>query len=158
MFLGSEGILGVITEAWMRLRTRPSFRGGATVTFADYAEGVAATRALAQSGLSPSNCRLLDPAEAFLNAGVPTSGGVLLLGFESADHPVDAALARALELCADHGGVPSKRSDGTPGGGTKPGRTDTAADWRSSFLRMPYQRDVLAARSMIVETFDTAYT
>ena len=29
---------------------------------------------------------------------------VLVLGFESADHPLDAWMARALELVADHGG------------------------------------------------------
>jgi alkyldihydroxyacetonephosphate synthase len=38
-------------------------------------------------------------------------------------------------------------------------RAGTAADtWRDSFLRMPYQRDALAVRSMIVETFETACT
>jgi alkyldihydroxyacetonephosphate synthase len=35
---------------------------------------------------------------------------------------------------------------------------DAASNWRSSFLRMPYHRDVLARRSMIVETFETACT
>jgi len=64
LFLGSEGILGVITEAWMRLQERPRWRRGASVHFADYAAAVDATRAVAQSGLHPANCRLLDPVEA----------------------------------------------------------------------------------------------
>ncbi len=105
LFLGSEGALGVITEAWMRLQERPRWRADASVHFNDYDAAVAATRAIAQSALYPSNCRLLDPAEAFLNAGTATTGGVLLLGFESADHPVMPSLDRAVELCRDHGGT-----------------------------------------------------
>jgi alkyldihydroxyacetonephosphate synthase len=157
LFLGSEGILGVITEAWMRLHERPRWRASASVHFADYERAVAATRAIAQAALYPANCRLLDPMEALLNAGTPTTGGVLVLGFESADHPVSSSMERALELCRDSGGeVPDAvrySETGTPAPG------GSAADtWRDSFLRMPYQRDALAARSMIVETFETACT
>ncbi|QDQ96785.1 FAD-binding oxidoreductase [Tomitella fengzijianii] len=166
LFLGSEGTLGVITEAWVRLQDRPRYTASAAVHFDDYAGAVAATRALVQSGLSPSNCRLLDPVEAMLNAGTASQGGVLVLGFESADHPVDAAMDRAAELCADHGGaVRDRRSDdraeNSAGGRSGPGSAGAggpARRWRSSFLRMPYQRDALAARSMIVETFETACT
>lgn len=157
LFLGSEGILGIITEAWMRLQDRPRWRATASVLFGDYDDAVAATRAVAQSGLYPANCRLLDPAEAFLNAGVTTRGGVLVLSFESADHPVQTLLERAVGLCRDHGGEPSeppRYSDSAD----SPGGTSTSDAWRSSFLRMPYQRDALAAQSMIVETFETACT
>lgn len=152
MFLGSEGTLGVITEAWMRLQDRPVWQVTASIAFDDYAGAVTATRAIAQAGLYPSNCRLLDPAEAFINAGVATAGGLLLVAFESADHPVDTWLDRAVQLAAEHGGVVTARRsrDGTT--------DDSAATWRSSFLRMPYQRDALARRSMIVETFETACT
>ncbi|MEU9828039.1 FAD-binding oxidoreductase [Micromonospora chersina] len=157
LFLGSEGVLGIITEAWMRLQDRPRWRSGASVHFTDYDEAVAATRAIAQSALHPSNCRLLDPAEALLNAGAATTGGVLVLGFESADHPVTSLLNRAVELCRDHGGtLPEPSRSDAPSGPRQ--RTTTADAWRSTFLRMPYQRDALAARSMIVETFETACT
>ncbi|MEV0295485.1 FAD-binding oxidoreductase [Nocardia sp. NPDC050710] len=152
LFLGSEGTLGVITEAWMRVVERPRWRAGATVLFSDYVEAVAATRALAQSGLNPSNCRLLDPVEALINAGVASEGGVLVLGFESAHHPVEPWLETALDLCRDHGGTrqDAPRTDRDPA---------TASEtWKSSFLRMPYQRDALAAHGMIVETFETACT
>jgi alkyldihydroxyacetonephosphate synthase len=87
-----------------------------------------------------------------INAGANTS--VLVLGFESADHPVTASMDRALELCRDHAGVVPESSD--------PADADANAGaggrWRSAFLRMPYQRDALAARGMIVETFETACT
>ena len=36
MFIGSEGILGVITEAWMRLQDRPRFRAGGAARFKDF--------------------------------------------------------------------------------------------------------------------------
>jgi alkyldihydroxyacetonephosphate synthase len=157
MFLGSEGTLGVITEAWMRLQERPRWRASASAMFSDYDRAVTATRVLAQSGLSPSNCRLLDSMEAMLNAGTTTTGGVLVLGFESADHPVEAAMARAVEIVADHGGTlpdgvrHSDSADANPSAGA-------AGAWRSSFIRMPYQRDALAQHSMVVETFETACT
>jgi alkyldihydroxyacetonephosphate synthase len=150
LFLGSEGTLGIITEAWMRLQRRPVWQESSTVAFADHASAVTATRVIAQSGLHPANCRLLDAAEAFIHAGV-TVGGLLLLAFESADHPVDAWLDRARAIALDHGG----RSL-TPAAADA--REDASTTWRSAFLRMPYQRDALARRSMVVETFETACT
>jgi alkyldihydroxyacetonephosphate synthase len=157
MFLGSEGILGVITEAWMRLQERPRWRAAASVTFADYGRAVAATRTLAQSGLFPTNCRLLDPMEALLNAGTTTSGGVLVLGFESADHPVEAPMSRAVEIVGDYGGTLPDGVRYSDAADTNPA-TGAAGAWRSSFIRMPYQRDALAQHSMIAETFETACT
>lgn len=152
MFLGSEGALGVITEAWMRLQARPRWHTTASVIFDDWSAAIAATRAIAQSGLYPTNCRLLDPAEAFLNAGTSTTGGLLVLAFESADHPVTAWLDRALAITAEHTGEVISRRDRDSSAG------DASATWRSSFLRMPYQRDALARRSVIAETFETACT
>jgi len=157
LFLGSEGALGVITEAWMRLQERPRWQQSVTVDFTTFAEAVAATRAIAQSGLHPSNCRLLDPMEALINAGTTTSGGLLVLAFESADHPVGPWLDRAIEIARDHGGRPGQVSLKGPDRGA--GGAATPADtWRASFLRMPYQRDAVAQRSIIAETFETACT
>src|SRR5205823_5286491 len=102
LFMGSEGSLGIITEAWMRLQDRPRFRAQASVRFPTFAAGVAAARALAQSGLYPTNCRLLDAAEAA--AAGAGAENLLVVAFESADHPLDAWMARAAELCRDHGG------------------------------------------------------
>ncbi|WP_181312945.1 FAD-binding oxidoreductase [Nocardioides campestrisoli] len=160
MFLGSEGTLGIITEAWMRLQDRPRWRAGVTVDFDSFDAAVAATRAVAQSGLNPSNCRLLDPMEALLNVGSSTRGGLLVLAFESADHPVDVLLDRAIELARDHDGKPGERSvrDAAATAAETAGAGDPAEAWRSSFLRMPYQRDAVTRRSLIAETFETACT
>jgi len=171
LFLGSEGTLGVITEAWMRLQDRPRWKASAGVEFPDLGSGASAVRALAQSGLFPVNCRLLDAGEAMLSATLsPGAGALLVLGFESADHSVDVAMARALELCGDHGGTlpapPSSTDSGVPGasaegGGDsagRAGRDGAAGEWRNSFLRAPYTRDALVRLGIICETFETACT
>jgi alkyldihydroxyacetonephosphate synthase len=159
LFAGSEGTLGVIVEAWMRLVERPRFRAAAAVVFDSFDDAVVATRALAQSGLHPSNCRLLDRAEArFSGTG---DQPVLLVGFESAAHPVEYLLARALECCADHGGsavVGQGRGKGADGDGDGDGRDPTADAWRRSFFDLPYLRDGLVAYGAIAETFETAVT
>src|SRR5262249_6345730 len=61
LIIGSEGILGIITEAWMRLQDRPRFRAGSAVRFPDFFTAARALRAVAQAGLYPANCRILDP-------------------------------------------------------------------------------------------------
>jgi alkyldihydroxyacetonephosphate synthase len=157
MFIGSEGILGIITEAWMRLQDRPRFRISCSVPFIEFVKGAAAVRALSQAGLYPTNCRLLDPGEAETAGAASGNEAVLLLAFESADHALDAWMARALECAADHGGR-------VPEGGVKT-RTDetgaregAAGAWRQSFLGAPYLRDALVAMGVISETFETAIT
>ena len=150
MFLGSEGTLGVITEAWMRLQDRPQWKASASARFANFDEAVGACRAIAQAALFPTNCRMLDPGEA-ANAGVTDGSTVLLLGFESANHPVDAWMDRALELVADHGGA-------VPEGVRSKSEEGTAGAWRNSFIRAPYGRDAVARAGAVVETFETACT
>jgi len=157
MFIGSEGILGIITEAWMRLQDRPTQRANASVTFPDLVAGARAVRALAQSGLYPANCRLLDATEAMLNGAGGGAAAVLLIAFESADHRVTPWMQRALELARDHGGaVPD---DAGADRDEREGARDGAAGaWRSAFLGAPYLRDALVGMGMITETFETAIT
>jgi alkyldihydroxyacetonephosphate synthase len=157
LFAGSEGALGIVTEAWMRLQDRPTFRASATVRFTDFAAAVAAARALGQSGLHPTNCRVLDATEALLSGAGDGSLHLLLVAFESADHPLDAWMDRALTLCRDHGG------DFKPGAGrTRTGdegdRDGAAGAWRALFLRAPYLRDALCTLGYVADTFETAVT
>ena len=157
LMVGSEGIFGVITEAWMRVRPRPVFRASATAHFGDYGRAVEAVRALSQSGLYPSNCRLLDKREAALNAVTMDGTHVLVVAFESADHPIRAWMERALELVADHGGTCPKgavyREDGERSGGD-----DGAGVWRDAFIDAPYLLNVMASMGVVVDTFETACT
>jgi alkyldihydroxyacetonephosphate synthase len=157
LFIGSEGTLGVITEAWMRVFARPTFRAKATAHYSDFAKGMEAVRSLAQSGLNPANCRLLDAREAMMNGVATSEHAVLLIGFESHDHALDAWLKRAIELCRDAGGDVEERSIRISEDGDA-ARGGSADAWRGAFLRAPYLRDELVARGAFVETFETAIT
>jgi len=152
LLLGSEGILGIITEAWMRVLSRPKFRASGVARFDAFGAGAVAARALGQSGLWPSNCRLLDATEALVTGAGDGTTHLLLVAFESSDHPVDADLARATELVADHGGTLSARGHVAHDG------DDEAARWRGAFLRAPYARDALVCLGLLNETFETAVT
>jgi alkyldihydroxyacetonephosphate synthase len=154
LFCGSEGTLGVITEAWMRVQARPRFRAGASVSFADFADAVQAVRELAQSGLEPANCRLLGPDEALVSGSGDGSHSILVLGFESADHELGPWLSRAGEICGSyHGKVQGRAQGNVQGEGSDP-----AAVWRASFLRGGHLRDGLIRLGLISETFETAIT
>ena len=154
LFLGSEGTLGVITEAWMRVVPRPRWRASASVKFRRFADGVAAARAVAQSGLHPTNCRLLDPAEAMLHRVAFDGTAVLLLGFESADHALGPWIARAVELARDAGGEvatgPSEQDDAA--------RAGEAGAWRQAFFDAPYLQTALVSIGVLADTFETACT
>jgi alkyldihydroxyacetonephosphate synthase len=156
MMLGSEGILGVITRAWLRVQRPPAHRASAAVRFPSFAAGADAVRVIAGSGLYPAACRLLDPAEAALTAGGDGSRALLVLGFESADHPVTGWLEQALRIAGGHGG----QWDGTRSTDTaSPGdESRAAAGWRQAFRRMPYLRNVYPALGVLAETFESAVT
>jgi alkyldihydroxyacetonephosphate synthase len=149
MLIGSEGTLGVITEAWVRVRPRPVHRASAPVRFASFDTGADAVRALSQSGLYPANCRLLDPREAAVTGAGDGSHALLVLGFESGEHDVERWMTAALEICGDHGGAWERRGAGD---------RDAVGSWRESFLRAPYLRDVFIAIGVLSETFETAIT
>ncbi len=151
MIIGSEGILGVITEAWMRLQERPTHRDAAAVHFADYSRAAEAVRLLAQSGLYPSNCRLIDAQETASAGAGDGRSALLVLGFESADHPVDAWMKRALELTSDCGGD----SSASAGRSHREGATGA---WRDAFIKGPYFREVGVPLGLIGDTFETAIT
>jgi alkyldihydroxyacetonephosphate synthase len=169
LLIGSEGILGVIAEAWVRVRPRPRFKSSTSVAFEDFGVAAGAVRAIAQSGLYPANCRLLDSSEAELTGAGDGSTNLLILGFESADHPVDAWMDRALEIARDHGGTPGDIRTSSPPTGRKPlgvsgnrpvgdGDDDPVGQWRGAFLLAPYLRDTFVVCGVLSETFETAIT
>jgi alkyldihydroxyacetonephosphate synthase len=168
LLLGSEGILGVITEAWVRVQERPHWKLSVGVAFDSFARGADAVRELAQSGLNPSNCRLLDAGESELTHAGPAGKALLVLGFESAHHPVDGLMEVALEVARDHGGDPGElRGGSTPQ--PRPGALrsepppanegeDPVGAWRHAFLAAPYLRDTFVAVGVLSDTFETAIT
>lgn len=151
LICGSEGTLGVITQAWMRLQMRPHFKAQASVHFRDWSGAVAALRELGQSGLNPANCRLLDSREALLNQVTFDGTHVLILSFESHDSEQVFVMERALDICKAHKGE-------CP---TGPCYRDTfneqASDrWRSAFLDGPYMQSALLTMGVFADTFETA--
>jgi alkyldihydroxyacetonephosphate synthase len=153
LLLGSEGILGVITEAWMRVQPKPAFRASRAVRFKDFMIAGEAVRELAQSGLNPANCRLVDALEAQQTGAGDGTFALLVLGFESTDSDVDGLLARGLAIAKSHGGEadppnpePSADSSGAVGA------------WREAFIAMPYLRDALLQLGVLSDTFETAIT
>jgi alkyldihydroxyacetonephosphate synthase len=152
MLLGSEGTLGLITQAWVRVRPKPTHRSSAGVRFADFAAGSAAVRALSQSGLTPANCRLIDAEEAKLTGAGDGAYALLVLGFESAEHDTEPWMTLALECCSDHSGTWERRGE------TGDSDRDSAGSWRKAFVRAPYLRDVFVAIGVLSETFETAIT
>ena len=152
--IGSEGILGVITEASMRLQDRPTFRASTSVEFTDYKDALNALRQISQSGLFPANCRLLDSSEAVMNGAGDGSKHILILAFESADHDKTASLNRALEICSDNNGLyeepDSNKKDAH--------RSGSSGNWRSSFIKAPYFRESFTRRGIIQDTFETSIT
>ncbi len=156
MLIGSEGILGAISEAWVRVRPRPRFKSSCGVAFAEFLAAAGAVRELAQSGLHPANCRLLDAAEAELTGAGDGSANLLILGFESASVPVDGDMEAALAIAREHGGEPGEVRGQRAGEGGE--REDAVGAWRGAFLLAPYLRDTFVACGVLSETFETAIT
>ncbi len=157
LMIGSEGALGIITQAWMRLQNRIRYRASAAVRFTNFPSGARAVRELSQSALYPTNLRLLDPAEAMIAGAGDGTHAVLIVGFESARYRPDQAMARALECCRDHGGEVPEGAGRTKEAGEERGN-DAADAWRRVFLSAPYLRDHLVLSGFISETFETAIT
>ncbi len=165
MLIGSEGILGVVTESWVRVRPRPTFKTSCGVEFDDFGAAARAVREISQSGLYPSNCRLLDALEAGTTGAGTGEKSLLIVGFESPHHPVDDQLKTALIIAREHGGQHPNMTE-TESRGPGPGGETTAEaesssavnTWRSAFLLAPYLRDTFVACGVLSETFETAIT
>jgi len=153
--IGSEGILGVIVDAWVRVLERPTFKLSAGVAFDEFESGAEAVRAISQSGLYPSNCRLLDPVEAETTGAGEAGKALLVLGFESAHHPVEEPMSVALDAAREHGGQPGEVRGREPSGDDG---GDSVGAWRQAFLQAPYLRDAMVACGVLSDTFETAIT
>ncbi|HEX7037267.1 MAG TPA: FAD-binding oxidoreductase [Pseudomonadales bacterium] len=157
LVLGSEGILGIITDCWLRLQHRPRFRASAGVAFPDWAAGGEAVRRIAQAKLWPANLRLLDPAEAAQSAGFDGRRALLVIGFESADVPQGPNLQAALELARSAGGAVDDEAiridDGT---GQATGREGAVGAWRQSFIGV--NAGLTNGLGLLADTFETAIT
>ena len=157
MVIGSEGILGIITEAWMRIQARPTFRATAGVVFPSWAAGAEAVRHIVQAKLWPANCRILDPDEAGRAAGLDGTQTLVIVSFESAElsqrHNIDAAV----EIARGAGGVIDDDAIQVDDGKGEPtGRGGAVGAWRDAFIGVGPGLDT--SLGLVADTFETAIT
>jgi glycolate oxidase len=104
LFTGSEGTLGVITEAILRLIARPKFFRTALAEFPVLDDAAHSVNAILSSGVVPSSLELMDETalacvEEGLHLGLPLDvEAALLVEVDSAD---EAAISREIEAAAE---------------------------------------------------------
>ncbi len=157
MVIGSEGILGVITEAWMRIQRRPTFRATAGIVFPSWTAGADAVRQIVQAKLWPANCRILDPVEAGRAAGLDGTQTLVIVGFESADVSQRHNIGVAVELARGAGGVVDDSAVSVDDGRGQPtGRGGAVGAWRDAFIGVGPGLDT--SLGLVADTFETAIT
>ncbi|MEQ8799247.1 MAG: FAD-binding oxidoreductase [Salinisphaeraceae bacterium] len=147
LWCGSEGALGVIVDARLRVVADPEHKLSRSVAFDDFPSALEATRAIVQADLWPSQMRVLDPYENLVSgalSGNPGQGALMILGFEG-ERDRSRDLDDALAIAQDHGGRPNPPADSSGSGA-----------WRDTFFRQPYLRDALLDYALIMDTFETA--
>jgi alkyldihydroxyacetonephosphate synthase len=149
LFLGSEGTLGVITSVTVRVRKLAEVKVYEGWRWPSFADGAAAMRTLAQSGLLPTVLRLSDEAESALNLADPgaiggesTSGCLMITGFEGEPDVVAAKRSAVTSMLSGLGGT---------GVGEAPGEK-----WVHGRFDAPYLRDSMLDAGVLVETLETA--
>ena len=156
LVLGSEGTLGIVTEAWLRLQRRPRFRATAGVRFPSWEAGWEGVRAIAQAKLWPANLRILDPVEAERGAGLDGRTALVIVGFESADVPQEANMDAAVALARDHGGQVGDADVKVTDAGDPTGRGGSVGAWRDSFVG--FDLNSMTGLGLVADTFETAIT
>jgi alkyldihydroxyacetonephosphate synthase len=168
--VGSEGVLGVITEATMRIRPYPDVFDYRGLIFRNFAAGVSAIREMMQQGMVPTCVRLSDRTETALaqnfrsttgnkwkRKGEDTAlkllarrgysfddGAFMVLGLEGEGEETEYMRAGILRLCRKLGGFHL---------GTSPGR-----QWYRSRHDTAYFREQLINWGVLVDTIETATT
>ena len=162
MVIGSEGILGIITEAWMRIQARPRYRGSAGVAFSSMEGASEGARLIAQAKLWPANLRMLDPAEAQDFAGFDGVRALLIIGFESAELPQGDNIRQAVAIARDAGGIIDEDAimiaDAAQRSDASAGRQGAVGSWRNSFINAPYERNATIGFGVVAETLETSIT
>jgi alkyldihydroxyacetonephosphate synthase len=157
MVIGSEGILGIISEAWVRIQARPRFRATAGITFPTWASGYEAVRQIVQAKLWPANCRILDPAEAGRAAGMDGVQSLVIVSFESAELSQRHNIAQAVDIARSCGGhLPDDEIHVDDGAGAPTGRGGAVGAWRDAFIGVGPGLET--SLGLVADTFETAIT
>jgi alkyldihydroxyacetonephosphate synthase len=118
LFIGSEGTLGIITEATLRLFPLPEERRFRSVSFPDVHTGLQSIRQIFRNGIKPSVVRLYDPEDTALSFSthfdVPEGDCMLLLAFDGKREQVELDETMCINIClanggTDYGAAPARR-------------------------------------------------
>jgi alkyldihydroxyacetonephosphate synthase len=161
--VGSEGVLGVITDVTVRVRPAPAERRYEAWVAASFADGQEAVRALAQADALPDVIRVSDEAETRVSMGLAgvtgarrsaldaylrlrrrTGGCIVICGWEGDSQAVERRRVASTRGLRRSGAVPLGRA---------PGRT-----WLAGRFEGPYLRETLLDLGYMVETLETAHT
>ena len=163
LVLGSEGRLGILTEATVRVSPLPEHEEFHAIFFPDFINGTTAVRRIVQARLSLSLLRLSTPVETRTTLalagherliglletmlgvrGVGDGKCMLLCGFTGQSKTVRDARQATLEIAKEHGGVSVGRRFGE--------------QWIEGRFRTPYLRNTLWGLGYAVDTLETATT
>ncbi len=118
LFIGSEGTLGIITEATIRLFPIPDEHRFRSMCFPDVHTGLTAIREIFRVDITPSIVRLYDPLDTAISLGshfeIDEESCMLMLGFDGNRQQVEMDEAKAADICLangaqDYGEGPTKR-------------------------------------------------
>ncbi len=148
--IGSEGLFGVITRVRLRVHRVPETTRYEAWSFPDFATGVAALRAVTQTGTGPTVVRLSDEAETGVNLATTeaigentiTGGCLGLTLFEGTPEHAESRHAETRALLEAKGG--KSLGEGP------------AQAWERGRFAAPYLRDSLLAAGALCETLETA--
>jgi FAD/FMN-containing dehydrogenases len=108
LLIGSEGTLGIVTGATLRMFPMPEARAWAVFTFASFPDAVDALRLVYRSDARPAVARVWDAdaaTEPLAAAGLPPgSGCLLLMGFEGSEVVQTGHYQMAHAVCQKVGG------------------------------------------------------
>lgn len=107
VFLGSEGILGIITEVTLRIHPLPAARDLAAFRFPGFSAGLEAIRGFIREGWRPPVVRLYDEVETARNFPdtAPAEDSLLMLLSEGPASLVAAEMAACAQWCEKGGGT-----------------------------------------------------
>lgn len=115
LICGSEGQLGVVTEATLRILRKPEGARPVLMGFDDNEVAGACVSDIIKAGVLPVAIEFMDrlcirTSDAFANAGYPDCEALLIVEVEGSEDEIDAQLAKIVEIARRHNPVELRES------------------------------------------------